>query len=161
MSSDFSDTDSVEGTSVQSNIKKRKNTGRMSDVMKKLRATTHEIGEDCKCFRFKCFEVVSPEERQRIISNFNQLGEYNAQNQYLSGLISVVPVQRRRNRKDDSEASFHCSSYCYRVRAHVGGILQDVNVCHKAFLSLHGISNSRVQTLKKHLTDFGESRADG
>lgn len=103
-------TDSVEGTSVQSNIKKRKNTGRMIDVLKKLRATTNEIGEDCKCFRFKCFEAVSPEERQRIISNFNQMGEYNAQNQYLSGFISAVLVQRRRNQKDDSEASFHCSS---------------------------------------------------
>ena len=66
MSSDFSDTDSVEGTSVQSNIKKRKDTGRMSEVMKKLRATTHEISEDCKCFRFKCFEVVSPEELSLI-----------------------------------------------------------------------------------------------
>lgn len=161
MSSELSDSDSVDGISAQSNVKKRKKAGKMSDVMKKLRATTHEVGDDCKCFRFKCFEVVSSEERQRIITNFNQLGEYNAQNQYLSGLITVVPVQRRRNRKDESEASFHSSSYCYRVRAHVDGTLQDVSVCHKAFISLHGITNRRVQTLKKHLTEFGECQADG
>lgn len=42
----------------------------MTDVMKKLRATT-QIGEDCKCTRFKYFQIISVEEWKRIISNFN------------------------------------------------------------------------------------------
>lgn len=162
MSSDFSGTDSEEGTSFRSDVKKRKSTGRMKDVMKKLRASTNEIGEDCKCFRHKCFKVISPEERQQIISRFNALGDYNKQNQYLSGLISVIPVQRRRNRKDDAEASNHVSSYSYRVRARINGsdTLQDITVCHKGFIALHGITNRRVQSIKKHLTEFGNFKID-
>ncbi|GFV49315.1 uncharacterized protein TNCV_685621 [Trichonephila clavipes] len=86
----------------------------------------------------------------------------NKQNQYLNGLISVVPVQRRRNGKDDRVASNHVSSYCYRVRARIDNdILQDVTVCHKAFLSLHGVTNRRIQTLKKQLIEFGEAQLDG
>lgn len=159
-----SETESLEDTTCElGKVKKRKSTGRVKDVMKKLRASSNEIGEDCRCFRYKCFQVISPVEQQRIIGNFNKLGDYNKQNQYLSGLISVVPVQRRRNRKDDSEASNHVSSYCYRIRAHVDAsdTLQDVIVCHKAFLAFHGITNRRVQTLKKQLTDFGEAQSDG
>ena len=162
MLSDFSETDSVDENSFQRNVKKRKKSGRMKDVMKKLRASSNEIGENCRCFRYKCFQVISPEERQRIISNFNKLGDYNKQNQYLSGLISVVPVQRRRNRQDDGETGNHVSSYCYRVRVRVDdGTLQDVTVCHKAFLSLHGVTNRRFQTLKKQLIEFGEAQLDG
>lgn len=78
----------------------------------------------------------------------------------MSGLISVAPVQRRRNRKNTNEASFHSSSYFYRVRIKVNDKLQDVSVCYKAFLSLFGITNHRVQTIKKSLTEFGESKAD-
>jgi hypothetical protein len=163
MMSDFSETDSVDETNVQSNVKKRKRTGRIKDVMKKLRASTNETGENCRCTRYKCFDVIPPEEQHRIIRNFNKLGDYNEQNQYLSGLITVVPVQRRRNRKDDSEANYHNMSYCYRVRVHVEGdeLLQDVTICHKAFLSFHGITNRRVQTLKKQLCEFGEAQKDG
>ncbi|CAG4929952.1 unnamed protein product [Parnassius apollo] len=43
------------------NTKKRKRTGRMSDVLKKLRLQNHELGDDCKCDRFKCFELTSEE----------------------------------------------------------------------------------------------------
>lgn len=89
------------------------------------------------------------------------MGDYNAQSKYLSGLISLVPVQRRRNRKDEVIANFNTSSYCYRVRARVENKLQDVGVCYKAFLSLHGISNRRVQSLKKNLCEFGDAKSDG
>lgn len=161
MSDLTSDSDREGVNAVCSNVKKRKRTGKMTDVMKKLRASSHESGQDCKCTRFKCFKTISPDERQRIISHFNQLGDYNAQSKYLSGLITLVPVQRRRNRKDEAEANFHTSSYCYRVRAHVENKLQDVSVCYKAFLSLHGISNRRLQSLKKNLCEFGDAKSDG
>ncbi|GFT81525.1 uncharacterized protein TNCV_3673731 [Trichonephila clavipes] len=132
---DFSETDSVDENSVQRNVKKRNKTGRMKDVMKKLRTSRNEIGENCRCFRYKCFPVISPEERQ---------------------------LQQRRNRKDDGEASNHVSSYCYRVRARIDNdTLQDVTVCHKAFLFLQGITNRRIQTLKKQLIEFSEAQLDG
>lgn len=62
MLSDFSDSLSDNETTVQPKVKKkRKITGKMTDVMKKLRATT-QIGEDCKCTRFKYFQIISVEE---------------------------------------------------------------------------------------------------
>ena len=36
--------------------------------MKKLRLQSHELCNDCKCTRLKCFETVSVEERQAIIT---------------------------------------------------------------------------------------------
>lgn len=54
---------------------------------------------------------------------------------------------QRRSKKDPNEAIFNDSSYSYRVRIYVDGALRDIVVCHKAFLSLHGISNRRVQKL--------------
>lgn len=39
-----------------SSAKKRKVCGRMSDVKKKLLSSTHELGPDCRCKRYKCFE---------------------------------------------------------------------------------------------------------
>lgn len=64
---------------------------RLSDVTKKLRVTA-----------LQCFVVVSCDERQLVIKNFNQLGEYNKQKQYLRGLMFIVPVHWRRNPKDAS-----------------------------------------------------------
>ena len=44
--------------------KKRKITGRMSDVMKKVRLQSHETWYDCQCKRLKCFENVIFEDRK-------------------------------------------------------------------------------------------------
>lgn len=117
--------------------------------MKKIRATSNEIGSDCCCKRHKCFEVISPEERIIIIKIFNNLGEYNRQNEYLGRLITILPVVQRRSRKNPNEAIFNDSSYSYRLRIYVNGVLQDITVYYKAFLSIHGISNCRCLTLKK------------
>lgn len=47
--------------------------------MKILRATTHELGPDCLCKRFRCFTVVPEPERRRILREFNELGNTNKQ----------------------------------------------------------------------------------
>lgn len=117
--------------------------------MKILRATSNEVGSDCRCKRHKCFDVISSKKRNRIIKDFNNLGEYNRQNAYLGGFITILPIVQRRSRKDPNEAKFNDSSYSYRVRSYVNGALQDIAICYKAFLSVDGISNRRCQTLKK------------
>lgn len=61
----------VENNETVINTKKRKQTGRMSDVLKKLRLQGHEIGDDCKRERFKCFEMINQDQRTRIIRQFN------------------------------------------------------------------------------------------
>lgn len=89
----------------------RKSFGRMTDVSKRMKV---KIGEDCKCKRFKFFETVTEEERNAVIGKFNELPSYYEQSLDLAGLIYVLPVSRRRNRKDESEAKFHEAAYFYR-----------------------------------------------
>jgi len=75
MDTSFSDSSAEFEENNTNHVKKRKKTGRLSEVMKKLRATSNEVGSDCRCKRHKCFDVIYPEERNRIIKDFNNLGE--------------------------------------------------------------------------------------
>ena len=116
--------------------KKRKKTGRVQDVMKKLRLTTNETGLDCKCKRLKCFQEVSENERVVIIRNFNGMNSKDEQDSYLCSLISVNSIAKRRNRKVEEEAMFHESSYSYKIRLVRDDTAIEIPVCYKAFLSL-------------------------
>lgn len=136
------------------NTKKRKQTGRMSDVLKKLRLQGHEIGDDCKCNRFKCFEMISADQRTRIIKQFNSFANRYDQDNYLSGLITVSNVQRRRPRVGEENAKLHNKSYSYKIRM-IGDDTYELPVCRKAFISLHGITGRRLQFLQKSLTEHG------
>ena len=61
----------------------------------------------------------------------------NFQDSRLSGLISIHSVNRKRSRvlNDDHKKS-HVAAYNYNIRA--AG--EDVPVCQKAFIGMHGIS---------------------
>lgn len=96
--SENSDCESVK-KSVNAGTKKRKSHGRSSDVMKKLRLCTHEIGPDCECKRLKCFQVSSKDNINKIINDFNGLSSNNEQSLYLVGLISVHQVKNRNQEK--------------------------------------------------------------
>lgn len=140
--------------------KKRKLYGRMSDVNKKIRHQSHETGLNCNCKRYKCFGVVNEEQRTRILKYFNLLPSRDDQNLYLSGLISVLEIQRRRPRKDEDEAKLHTANYAYRVRL-VDDIQPiDVPVCASAFIAIHGITRQRVCTIKKSLLTTGKAPTD-
>lgn len=78
-----------------STSKKRKKTGRVRDVMKVMRAESHELGPDCCCKMLRCFEAVPEDQRKRIIRKFNALRNVNKQNAYLGGLFCMLPVNRR------------------------------------------------------------------
>ncbi|GBP67506.1 RNA-directed DNA polymerase from mobile element jockey [Eumeta japonica] len=136
--------------------KKRPRYGRVTDVNKKLRATTHELGPSCECKRFKCFEVLNEDQRYEIIRQFNELGNYQDQNLYLGGLITVHSVAQRRSRKTNNEGEPHQASYSYRVRC----ASKDVPVCQNAFRSLHGITGRRIQTLQSQLINEGKIQKD-
>lgn len=130
------------------------------DVLKKLCATTHELGPDCKCKRYRCFENITDEEKKRIIREFNSLKNYNNQSKYLCGLITVLPIMRRRSRLSDDKAQYNLASFAYRVRVFCDDKLKDTPVCIKAFMSLHGISAKRVQTLRESLSTTGNIPID-
>lgn len=101
--------------------KKRKVLGRMSDARKKLLASSHETGPDCKCAR------------------------------YLAGLVVVVPVARRRLRQPEEFAVMNHCSYPYRVRVKKGFTIEEIPVCFKAFASLYGITKKKVEIIQKYL----------
>lgn len=144
-----------------SSSRKRKSYGRMKDVAKKLRLSTHETGADCKCLKLKCFENINKNEQEQIILTFNKLPTYDEQSSYLCGLISCKPVLRHRPRKCEAEAEMHSHSYSYKVRILRDNKLFEIDVCYKAFLSLHGITAKRLQTLQKGLKATGTASRDG
>lgn len=72
--------------------KKRKVHRRMRAVINKLRLASHQRGENCLSKRFQYFDIVSKQERDWIIKEFNDLDSYEKQNDYLGDLITVLPI---------------------------------------------------------------------
>lgn len=126
--------------------------------MKHLRAGSHELGPNCFCKRLACFQNVTEEDRKRIIRDYNLLGDRNKQNSYLSGLITCLPVKQRRPRNDDPR--HNVASFSYRVRVLKDNVSSDVQVCLKAFMSLHGISEDKVRHIRGSLVATGTSPND-
>lgn len=139
--------------------KKRRKYGRLSQVAKKINLMSHEMGENCNC-RLQCFDNVPEDTRRRISKEFNLMESVDLQNAYLCGLISVLPIQRRRPRKDESEARFNNATYKYRVRGQIGDGVKEVVVCRKAFMAMHGISKSKIQYLVHSLRTIGKAPTD-
>lgn len=86
--------------------------GRLSDVNKKLRLQIREMEKDCKRVRFQCFKGILESKKKSIIKNFSMLKMWNDKSSYLTGLVSVVPVMRRRSRQEKADANFRTSSIC-------------------------------------------------
>ncbi|KAL1490172.1 hypothetical protein ABEB36_012909 [Hypothenemus hampei] len=147
---------------VRIETKKRKRTRRVTEVAKKLRLSTHEIGSPCNCTRYKCFEVTTHNERTEILRKFNNYSSHDEQNSYLAGLISVLPVARKRPRKPDETANFRPARYTYRVRVTCSENVstRDVIVCAKAFCAIHGITNNKLVYIKHSLKFTGAAPCD-
>lgn len=158
MNSDYECSTDSNDVEKNSTTRKRKKTGRMKDVMKVLRAESHEVGPDCLCKRLRCFQTVPEDERKRIIREFNALGDNNKQNAYLGGLISVLPVRRRGSNEDQTR--FNTASFGYRVLVRKDGVAIDVKVCLKAFMSIHGISEDKVRYIRNSLVSVGKAPTD-
>lgn len=139
--------------------RKRQSLGRMVDVAKKLKVSSHSLGPDCRCKRLKCFEKVNLTQRNLIIKKFNQLATHDEQSAYLCGLITCSPVKRHRNRQPEEDALFHLYSYSYKVRVTDPSIIE-IQVCYKAFMSIHGITPKRVQNLQTSLKTTGSAPTD-
>lgn len=152
--------DSDECKNDGNSTKKRKKTGRMVEVMKKLRLQSHEEGPPCNCKRLKCFETVTSIERKEVLTYFNSLGSNDEQNLYLVGLMAVVPVQRRRPRQAENNAKFHDAYFAYKIRIKRDGVAKEIDVCFKAFLSIYGISKGKIEYLQKNLKATGTSGKD-
>lgn len=73
--------------------KKKPKLGRLCEGKQKLLAQSPEVGPDCHCSRLKSFDDSS---RKDIICKFNQITNYNEQNQYLGGFITSSLIKQRR-----------------------------------------------------------------
>ncbi|KAG8265047.1 hypothetical protein J6590_103608, partial [Homalodisca vitripennis] len=83
------------------------------------------------------------------------------QNSHLCGLISVQEIQNRRPRKNENEANFREASYPYRVRTlDESKVMKEVQICRKAFSSLHGIGKKKLEVLQKGLKTIGIAPKD-
>ena len=130
-------------------------TGRKRSIRKEEWLTNkakkqRNLGQEYKCARSEkrkrarrigppcndgCFEKVSPEARDAIFKNFWEIGDYDAQNAYISQHVRPVPVKRRRKKDSDRV------NYEYRLKY----FDQTFLVCRKAFVSIHDICISRLK----------------
>ncbi|CAH1102139.1 unnamed protein product [Psylliodes chrysocephalus] len=100
-------------------------------------------------------------DRLAIIRNFNELKSHNEQSLYLAGLISHEPVKRRRQREaNDEDVIYHSFFYKYKVRVMRENGTQEIPICYKAMLSLHGISAKRLQNIQQKLVKDGHAGED-
>ena len=139
--------------------KKRKSYGRLSDATKKIRAQSHELGPDCSC-QNKCCDLISEQEKNELIRKFNELGEWSKQTDYLTGLINIKLVKKRKPKKPETEANLRISMFSYKVRIVKDNSAVERDVCQMAFRSLHGITKKRLQHLQKALQSTGMPATD-
>lgn len=100
------------------------------------------------------------EARKSTLKNFNTLGSVNEQNSYLCGLIAVLPIRRRRPRKNEVEANLRSATFVYKVRFRIDDSLKEVDVCKQAFMSIHGIKRKKLAILQNSLKMTGMAPKD-
>lgn len=107
------------------------------------------IGAPCNC-RLKCFENITVEKQGEAFERLYGLATKDEQDLYLQGLVqaeSVKTRRRRRSRTPRMEDSRRDTTFKYYIL--VGSERQ--TICKKAFLSLHSISNKRLQRIQQLL----------
>ena len=72
-------TDRVNHSEVTDNPRKRKRNGGKRENYKKMRLSSHAMGESCSCTRLQCFENISMQTRQFILDKFNGLATKDQQ----------------------------------------------------------------------------------
>ena len=100
----------------------------------------------CRC-QHHCASRLSLAERKRIFDDFYELGDSDAQNKYLFGLLERSSPKQRRLRGTSGQP--RSNTYCYFVRISSGDRLK---VCKQAFCLLHAIGKRRVEVLCEKLT---------
>ncbi|XP_047127392.1 uncharacterized protein LOC124808408 [Hydra vulgaris] len=123
--------------------------------------SSHISGTDCKCKRLACFEVVTVEERNKLIKNFNEYLSKDSQDAYLATLIKIHNIKRRRSRQEKDKEYLHNFSYSYSVRVQRAQAAVEVPVCIKAMMSLFGITKSRIESIRKSIATTGHPPIDG
>ena len=105
------------------------------------------------------YHVLTQNERDDIFREFYAIGDYNAQNAFLFGLISQnecsdIYVKKRVNKN----TSRRHVSFIYHVKNCNG---RQIRVCSKGFCDVFGISKRRLSTARGDRKNVSESLNDG
>lgn len=114
-----------------------------------------------------------------ILKNFNDLKDKNVQDAYLSGIIRVKPIARRRTNKqkdrhlqennrpndlvssDEEAVPIEPRPTTFKRKVSFKYVVniqcQEYEVCKTAFCGLHGIKKARVERLGNHKSKPGHS----
>lgn len=107
-----------------------------SDATKK-KVVAREMGPPCPCRR-KCMTKIG-EAASKIFHGFWDIGNFDAQNNYIFSCISTAPPKRSYPKKRKKEQSSRKITATYSVKVQ-GEVIQ---VCKAAFLSVHGLQKAR------------------
>ena len=113
-----------------------------------------KVREACKC-KLKCYEKVPEGLRNEIHDNFWDLGNYNAQNAYLSKLLKSKVVKRRRKSLENLER-FRRHSVAYTV---LDGT-KEITVCRVAFLNIFDLGEKRIKNVLEKQSSTGTTEKD-
>lgn len=137
----------------ESPVKRRRGSGRITDIMKTARLKGEEFvtttgrlveekktGLDCDC-RNMCTLAFSNEQKAHNIKSLYNGRPKNEQDTYLIGLIERNDVERHRPKGPESKLI--TSSFKYFAMQGSDRVM----VCRKAFMSLYSVSNKVVYRL--------------
>lgn len=106
---------------------------------------TKETGEPCNCTD-KCFEKINEHGRAEVIKHINSLDSHDKVNLYLTGLVHVIPVERRRV-QNELEAYFRdaTSTYSYSIRVKRNNSVQGLKYANQhLYLSINGFQEEKL-----------------
>lgn len=95
-----------------------------------------EIGEDCKCPK-NCYVRLCEGDKDIVFNEFWKYGNYDLQNLYWHGRIKTSKVKHRYTKSGDESRRNNTMSYTILKNT------EEVNVCKKAFINIHGLQKSR------------------
>lgn len=130
----------------------KKNLGFSFTNVKGIQIDGRSLGAACGCKR-KCRSLLMNNE-QKIFNEFWNLGNKNAQDQYLFNLIKSVPILRRYKTKTKKEISSRLSSFNYHICVNSKLII----VCKAEFLAVHGLQDSKAR-IHRILAKISEGKA--
>lgn len=108
-----------------------------------LDETIFHFQATCKC-QFLCKKLAESQVKRKLFVSYHKLSK-NEQRNFLMGLISIIPIGRRRHGtyEDPTESRRQCSIR-YTLPDNTGAFLR---VCRKTFLETFQISDKKLTTL--------------
>lgn len=138
----------------QNKAKKLRNLGEAYVSPRTQKAVAaRQVGPQCSC-KWSCFQKIGEADIKELFDDFWKLGCYDLQNAYLHKQVTNVEVKRSRVKEERFGRRQNSRVYHVTIRQ------ISVQVCMKAFLSIHGISEKRVRSVKSKASESGSAKKD-